>query len=111
MKTYGYIRVSTAEQHTDRQIIAMSELKIPQENIYIDKLSGKNTARPSLQKLLTTVKKGDTIVVESVSRFARNTRDLLDLIDKLTANGVTTCKDSVACGIRVAEKAVGKLFG
>ena len=88
MKTYGYIRVSTAEQHTDRQIIAMSELKIPQENIYIDKLSGKNTARPSLQKLLSKVKQGDTIIVESVSRFARNTRDLLDLIDKLTAKEV-----------------------
>ena len=88
MKTYGYIRVSTVEQHTDRQIIAMSELKIPQENIYIDKLSGKNTARPSLKKLLSTVKHGDTIIVESVSRFARNTRDLLDLIDKLNAKEV-----------------------
>ena len=88
MKTYGYIRVSTAEQHTDRQIIAISELNIPQENIYIDKLSGKNIARPNLQKLLSKVKHDDTIIVESVSRFARNTRDLLDLIEKLTAKEV-----------------------
>jgi len=68
MKTYGYIRVSTAEQHTDRQTIAMSELKIPLENIYIDKQSGKNTARPALQKLLSTVKSGDIVIVESVSQ-------------------------------------------
>jgi DNA invertase Pin-like site-specific DNA recombinase len=88
MKTYGYIRVSTAEQCTDRQIIAMIELKISQENIYIDKQSGKNTARPGLQKLLSVVKRGDTVIVESVSRFARNTKDLLDLIEKLTVKGV-----------------------
>jgi DNA invertase Pin-like site-specific DNA recombinase len=88
MKIYGYIRVSTAEQCTDRQIISMTELNIPPENIFTDKLSGKNTVRPALQKLLATVKNGDTVIVESVSRFARNTRDLLDLIDKLTAKGV-----------------------
>jgi DNA invertase Pin-like site-specific DNA recombinase len=88
MKTYGYIRVSTQEQHEDRQVIAMQNLKIPQAQIYMDKQSGKDAARPGLQKLLATVKRGDTVIVESVSRFARNTRDLLDLIDKLTAKGV-----------------------
>jgi len=88
MKTYGYIRVSTLEQHEDRQMIAMQDLKIPQAQIFMDKQSGKNTARPSLQRLLATVKRGDTVIVESVSRFARNTRDLLELIDKLTAKGV-----------------------
>jgi len=87
-KTYGYIRVSCADQCEDRQRISMSELKIPAAQIFLDKQSGKNTARPSLQKLLTKVKRGDTVVVESVSRFARNTKDLLDLIDKLTAKGV-----------------------
>jgi DNA invertase Pin-like site-specific DNA recombinase len=54
----------------------------------LDKLSGKNTDRPALQKLLATVQPGDTVVVESVSRFARNTRDLLDLVEQLTAKGV-----------------------
>lgn len=88
MKTYGYIRVSTQEQHEDRQIIAMQDLKIPQAQIFMDKQSGKDTVRPGLQKLLATVKSGDTVIVESVSRFARNTWDLLDLIDKLTAKGV-----------------------
>jgi len=88
MKTYSYIRVSDISQNLDRQLIAMKEHKIPRENIFMDKQSGKNTARPGLQKLLATVERGDTVVVESVSRFARNTRDLLELIDKLTAKGV-----------------------
>ena len=66
----------------------MEALKIPREQVFVDKQSGKNTARPGLQKLLSKVKRGDTVIVESVSRFARNTRDLLDLIDKLTVKGV-----------------------
>ena len=52
----------------------MTASNIPHERIFIDKQSGKNTARPGLQKLLAKVKCGDTVVVESVSRFARNTR-------------------------------------
>ena len=66
----------------------MTELGIPATRIFADKQSGKNIARPGLQKLLATVKRGDTVVVESVSRFARNTQDLLGMIDKLTAKGV-----------------------
>ena len=88
MQTYGYIRVSDASQNLDRQQFAMSELRIPKENIFMDKQSGKNTARPGLQELLDTVQQGDTVMVEAVSRFARNTRDLLELIEQLTAKGV-----------------------
>ena len=88
MNTYGYVRVSAQDQHEDRQMIAMDALGIPRQNIFLDKQSGKNTARPGLQKLLATVDQGDTIIVESVSRFARNTRDLLELVEKLTARGV-----------------------
>ncbi|MCL2079508.1 MAG: recombinase family protein [Oscillospiraceae bacterium] len=88
MNIYGYIRVSDVSQNLDRQQIAMDELKIPKGNIFTDKQSGKNTARPGLQRLFSTVAHGDTVIVESVSRFARNTRDLLDLIDRLTRKGV-----------------------
>jgi DNA invertase Pin-like site-specific DNA recombinase len=88
MGTYSYVRVSDISQHEDRQMIAMAELGIPRENIFLDKQSGKNMARPGLQKLMAIVERGDTIVVESVSRFARNTRDLLELVEKLTAKGV-----------------------
>ena len=85
---YSYVRVSGQDQNELRQIIAMEALGIPKENIFLDKQSGKNTARPGLQRLLKTVKKGDTVVVESVSRFARNTRDLLELVERLTKAGV-----------------------
>ena len=88
MNTYFYVRISSLDQNESRQLDAASDLKIPPEHIFIDKQSGKDTARPALQKLLAVVKEGDTVIVESVSRFARNTRDLLGLIDKLTAKGV-----------------------
>jgi DNA invertase Pin-like site-specific DNA recombinase len=88
LATYGYCRVSTADQNESRQLDVMDILKIPIENIFLDKQSGKNIARPELQKLLANVKNGDTIVVESVSRFARNAKDLLELVDKLTEKGV-----------------------
>ena len=88
MKEFAYIRVSSREQQEHRQIIAMEARGIPAERIYLEKLSGKDTKRPVLQKLMNAVKAGDTVVVESISRFARNARDLLDLVEKLTKKGV-----------------------
>ncbi|MDR2559524.1 MAG: recombinase family protein [Oscillospiraceae bacterium] len=88
MRTWGYSRVSTSEQHLYRQIHALTERGIAPENILTDKQSGKDTARPGLKKLLVTAKKGDTVIVESFSRFSRSTRDLLDLVENLTAKGV-----------------------
>ena len=82
----GYIRCSTATQNTIRQEALMSELGV--DEIFIDKLSGKNTDRPQLQKMLTYVRRGDTVIVSEISRFARNTRDLLDLVDQLTQKEV-----------------------
>lgn len=77
----GYIRVSTTDQNVARQEIIMSELGV--EEVFIDKQSGKNTDRPQLNKMMEYVRKGDVVVVESISRFARNTKDLLDLVDRL----------------------------
>ena len=82
----GYIRVSTVEQNTARQEILMEQLGV--ERIYIDKMSGKSKERPQLKAMLSFVRSGDTVIVESISRFARNTRDLLELVDFLTAKGV-----------------------
>ena len=78
----GYIRVSTEEQNTARQEVLMSELDV--EQVYIDRLSGKSTDRPALKQMMEFVREGDTIIVESISRFARNTRDLLELVEQLT---------------------------
>ena len=82
----GYIRVSTAEQNTARQEVLMEQLGV--ERMYIDKMSGKSIDRPQLKSMLNFVRTGDTVIVESISRFARNTRDLLELVDTLTDKGV-----------------------
>ena len=88
MKEYAYIRVSSKDQQDGRQFIAMESRGIPPNRIFSEKQSGKDTRRPELQSLMTAVQKGDIIVVESISRFARNTRDLLGLVEKLTKKGV-----------------------
>ena len=82
----GYIRVSTQEQNTIRQEALMEALGV--DEVYIDRMSGKDTNRPELQKMMEYVRRGDTVIVESISRFARNTRDLLELVERLTAKGV-----------------------
>lgn len=82
----GYIRVSTKEQNTIRQEILMQDLGV--DKIYIEKISGKNTNRPILKEMLEFVREGDFLIVESISRFARNTKDLLELIDLLDKKGV-----------------------
>ncbi len=82
----GYIRISTAEQNTARQEVLMRELEV--DTVFIDRMSGKNTNRPELQKMMNFVREGDTVIVESISRFARNTKDLLDLVEKLTEKKV-----------------------
>lgn len=82
----GYIRVSTQEQNTVRQEDLMERLGV--ELVYMDKLSGKARDRPALQTMMDFVRAGDTVVVESISRFARNTRDLLELIEQLREKGV-----------------------
>lgn len=82
----GYVRVSTEEQNTARQELLMAQLGV--EKLFIDKASGKSKDRPSLEEMLAFVREGDTVIVESISRFARNTKDLLNLVEKLTEKKV-----------------------
>ncbi len=82
----GYIRISTAEQNTARQEVLMKSLGV--EQVYIDKMSGKSLDRPELKKMMNFVREGDTVIVESISRFARNTRDLLELVEQFTKKRV-----------------------
>lgn len=77
----GYVRVSTEEQNTVRQEAIMSNLGV--EKIYIEKISGKSKERPQLIEMLDFVREGDIVIVESISRFARNTKDLLELVETL----------------------------
>jgi DNA invertase Pin-like site-specific DNA recombinase len=83
----GYVRVSTKEQNTIRQEALMQELEV--EKIYIDKASGKNKDRHELAAMINFVREGDMVIVESYSRLARNTRDLLDIVEHLQKKGVS----------------------
>ena len=78
----GYVRVSTKEQNTARQEEIMNALEV--DKIYIDRVSGKDMERPFLQEMMNFVRDGDSVVVESISRFARNTKDLLELTEQLS---------------------------
>ena len=82
----GYVRVSSQGQNTARQEVLMQELGV--ERIFIDKQSGKDTSRPELKKMMDFVREGDVVIVESISRFARCTRDLLELVEQLTEKKV-----------------------
>lgn len=84
----GYIRVSTVEQHEDRQVKDLTE-NAKVSKVFIDKLSGKDTNRPQLNAMIDYVREGDTVVVSEYSRLARSTRDLIDIIETLQNKGVT----------------------
>ena len=75
---YGYARVSTHEQNEDRQIIALKDVGVPESNIFIDKMSGKNFDRPQYQKLLRKLNANSVLFIKSIDRLGRNYRDLSD---------------------------------
>lgn len=82
----GYVRCSSATQNPERQEVLMERLGV--DRVYIDMCSGKNMQRPQLQAMLDFMREGDTIIVESFSRLARSTKDLLEITDIMTAKGV-----------------------
>ena len=75
-KKFGYIRVSSKDQNLDRQIQSMQEYGINERDIYADKQSGKDTARPKYQALKQVLRQGDTVVVKSIDRLGRNYDDI-----------------------------------
>ena len=77
-QVYGYMRVSTREQNEDRQRLAMREYGVPEENLYLDKQSGKDFERPGYQELLKTLQSGDTLVIKSIDRLGRNYDEILE---------------------------------
>lgn len=76
--TYGYVRVSTREQNEDRQLLAMSQYGIGKKRIYVDKQSGKDFLRPQYQKMIKTLRKGDTVVIKSIDRLGRNYTEIIE---------------------------------
>ena len=87
MSKIGYIRVSTEHQETARQQEIMRNYQV--DHIFSEKLSGAIADRPQLRAMLDYVREGDTLYVESISRLGRSTKDLLNIVDTLTAKGVT----------------------
>lgn len=83
----GYVRVSSLDQNPDRQIEDLKAQKA--EKIFMDKVSGKNTDRPELQRMLSFIREGDTLIVHSLDRLARNLADLLTMVQDLTCRGVS----------------------
>ena len=75
---YGYIRVSTRDQNEDRQLIAMRELSIPEQNIFMDKQSGKDFNRPQYKKLVRKLKPDDLLYIKSIDRLGRNYAEILE---------------------------------
>ena len=75
---YGYVRVSTREQNEDRQIMALNERKVPRNNIYIDKQSGKDFERPMYHRMLKKLRRDDLIYVKSIDRLGRNYEEILE---------------------------------
>ena len=98
MNTYFYIRVSSKEQNTIRQEVKAKEHNVPLDHVYIEKVSGKNvTDRPVLTNMMAHIKSGDKLIVDSISRFARNTKDLIELVEQLNNKGVifVSLKESI----------------
>lgn len=83
----GYVRVSTLEQNPARQEKLMAEYGV--ERIYEEKISGKDLNRPEFTEMMSFLREGDTLYVESFSRLSRSTRDLIDTVQELNARGVS----------------------
>lgn len=84
MSHIGYIRVSSVQQSTERQLV-----NVELDRVFEEKLSGKNTNRPEFQKMLAYVREGDVLHVHSLDRLGRNLFDILQTINELTARGVS----------------------
>ena len=77
-ETYGYVRVSSKDQNEDRQVIAMQEFGVPDTDMIIEKLSGKDFDRPKYQWLIKRLREGDLLVIKSIDRLGRNYTEILD---------------------------------
>lgn len=107
MKNYifGYARVSTEAQNLDRQIDALKKYGV--NGIYNEKMTGTKKDRPELSKLLERITKGDTVVIESLSRLGRSTKDLIELTELFKGKGVrlVSLKESID-----TDSSTGKLL-
>ena len=122
---YGYARISTAfeqskdrNQSFDRQLMILKEKGIEEQNIFQDRISGgvSTKNRPQFDKMMSTLKKGDMIVVSEMSRFSRSLQDLIESVNNLTNKGIgiTFIKENIIIddnGLNPMNKFIFQLFG
>ncbi len=77
-KVYGYVRVSSADQNEDRQMVEMHRVGVPMSNVFVDKLSGKSFDRPSYKSLVKKLREGDLLYILSIDRLGRNYEEIQD---------------------------------
>ncbi|MCL2386561.1 MAG: recombinase family protein [Defluviitaleaceae bacterium] len=77
-QTYGYCRVSSKDQKEDRQLAAMKEFGVPDDSIFLDKISGKDFQRPAYKRLMRKLKPDDTLVIKSIDRLGRDYSEILE---------------------------------
>lgn len=94
-EVYGYARVSTVQQHEDRQMIALEEYGVDPNRIFLDKYTGKSFNRPAYKRLIRILRKGDIIVIKSIDRLGRNYQDIIDQWRMITID--------IGCGIHVLD--------
>ena len=98
MPKIAYIRVSSLDQNTDRQEIALEEIGM--DKYFIEKISAKNAERPELKKMMDYIRDGDVLYIESISRLARSTKDLLNIVEILKQKNVelVSLKENIDTG-------------
>lgn len=87
-KTFGYARVSTDKQELERQLALLREYVDSEDDIFTDKFTGRDFSRDGFKRLCSTVRKGDTIVVESLSRVGRSAKELLEVLENWQDQGI-----------------------
>ena len=92
----GYARVSTEEQNLDRQLDQLIEIGVDKRNIYQEKVTGTKRDRERLGKMIEELQKGDTVIIADLTRISRSTKDLLEIVDKIKAQGaaIRSIKDT-----------------
>ncbi|MBR6710019.1 MAG: recombinase family protein [Selenomonadaceae bacterium] len=94
-KTYGYARVSSQEQHIDRQLLALEEFGVPPKDVFTDRQSGKDFERPQYRRLLRKLRTDDVLVVKSIDRLGRNYSEILEQWRFITKEKRAAMKNAV----------------
>ncbi len=84
MQTYGYVRVSSTDQNEQRQLLALHEKKVPNQNIFVDKQSGSDFLRPQYRRLVRRLREGDLLIIQSIDRLGRNYEEIQQQWRRLT---------------------------